>query len=52
MKAEIKKLEKLNACNSGLAWAAQQTDAEAAWAACERGDWMLWLLGRTCACRS
>ncbi len=39
-------LVKLNACGSGVQWAAKFPDAQAAWDACERGDWMLWLLGK------
>lgn len=36
----------LGACEDAREWVDAQPDAEAAWAACERGDWMLWLAGR------
>src|SRR5271170_2647121 len=35
-----------DACSEALSWALAQPSAEDAWAACIRGDWMLWLLGR------
>ena len=35
-----------NACRNALTWARKQKSARAAWRDCERGDWMLWLLGR------
>jgi len=34
-----------HACGDALQWAATKPDADTAWAECERGDWMLWLLG-------
>ena len=39
-------LTKLGACSDAVAWVDGQPDAATAWAACERGDWMLWLLCR------
>ncbi len=39
-------LVRLRACADAVAWARQYPDLRAAWAACERGDWMLWLAGR------
>ena len=39
-------LWRLGACGDAVAWAAGFPDLGAAWAACERGDWMLWLAGR------
>jgi len=39
-------LEKLSACKRAVEWVAEQPSAAAAWRNCERGDWMLWLLGR------
>jgi len=39
-------LEKLSACKWAVEWVAEQPSAAAAWRNCERGDWMLWLLGR------
>src|SRR6185503_5862448 len=35
-----------NACREAQEWAAQYHDLASAWAACERGDWLLWLAGR------
>ena len=37
-----------NACCDALAWAQTQESATAAWATCERGDWMLWILDKLC----
>lgn len=45
MSALSERLEVLGACSSGIHWAAGFDDPQAAWAACQRGDWMLWLLG-------
>jgi hypothetical protein len=39
-------LRSLRACDSAIAWAQTQPDAATAWAACERGDWLLWLAAR------
>ena len=39
-------LTRLGACPEAIAWADGYGSAEAAWAACERGDWMLWIAGR------
>ncbi len=35
-----------DACHPAIKWARTQPDAETAWQACARGDWMLWWLGR------
>ena len=35
-----------NACSNAVEWARSQKSAAAAWKSCERGDWMLWLLGK------
>jgi hypothetical protein len=37
----------LDACSEAIEWAETQPDLATAWAVCERGDWMLWLIGRT-----
>jgi hypothetical protein len=37
-------LRSLRACDEAVEWAADYDDLPSAWAACERGDWMLWLL--------
>ena len=42
----VKKLIKLGACREAVSWAEEQADDTSAWIACERGDWMLWLLGK------
>ena len=42
------KLKAFGACNKAVEWARTQPSATAAWKACERGDWMLWLLGERC----
>jgi hypothetical protein len=36
-------LRKLHACDEAVEWVAERT-LEQAWAECERGDWMIWLL--------
>ena len=40
-------LVRLKACNEAVEWARTKPDYATAWRACERGDWMLWLLERT-----
>jgi len=40
------RLEKLNACADAVEWAREYPSLQAAWDACERADWMMWLLGR------
>ena len=39
-------LESLRPCQESLDWIGSRRSAARAWAECERGDWMLWLLGR------
>lgn len=39
-------LKRFGACDEAVAWAQDYESLAAAWAACERGDWMLWLLAR------
>ena len=36
----------LGVCQDAIEYAATHPDAESAWAACVRGDWMLWLCGK------
>ena len=43
----IDKLNKLGACNEAVEWAKEMKNGQAAWDNCERGDWMLWLAGKT-----
>jgi hypothetical protein len=38
-----------DACTSAVEWARSQPDYATAWAACQRGDWLLWLVGRMAA---
>ena len=40
------KIKYLNPCGDAVAWLDQQPSWEVAWAACPRGDWMLWLADR------
>lgn len=39
-------LKRLKACPDAIEWARKCESIEAAWSACERGDWMLWYAGR------
>lgn len=38
-------LHRLGACRSAIEWARLYPSPNAAWAACDRGDWMLWAAG-------
>jgi hypothetical protein len=42
-------LRKMNACSEAVAWyeSYDWADEEAAWLACQRPDWLLWLAGRS-----
>ena len=40
------KLKKLHPCSDALQWVSEQKNPQQAWDDCERGDWMLWLLGK------
>ena len=42
----IKALVRLNACSDAVEWAGGFDTPEKAWQECQRGDWMLWLLGK------
>ena len=44
-KSVITKLYKMAPCREAIEWAKNQPNKQAAWDQCERGDWMLWLLG-------
>ena len=46
MKKHIAYLKKLGACLEAIEWAEQFNSAQEAWDRCERGDFMLWLLGK------
>jgi hypothetical protein len=39
-------LRTIGACDEAREWADSYTSAKKAWNECERGDWMLWLLGK------
>jgi hypothetical protein len=42
-------LARLKPCPEAVTWARTQRSLKVAWAKCERGDWMLWFVGKTCA---
>ncbi len=48
MKHWSERFEKLSPCPEALEWARTQDTYEAAWANCERGDWMMWDLAHKC----
>ena len=39
------KLKEMDACSDAVEWAKQFSSLQKAWDKCERGDWMLWLVG-------
>jgi len=41
------KLIEMRACKDAVAWVGNRT-LKQAWEACERADWMLWLVGKMC----
>ena len=45
MKAWIEPIADMEACDEAVDWCEQFDSLDEAWQACERGDWMLWLLG-------
>jgi hypothetical protein len=42
----IRAIKKLGACEEAVKDAHNFKTSEELWAACKRGDWMLWLIGR------
>lgn len=46
MKEHVKYLIELNACQKAIDYAEQFKTLQITWDKCERGDWMLWLLGK------
>ena len=42
---KVDKLREIGACRNSVGWAVSQPSRAAAWQNCERGDWLLWLLG-------
>ncbi|MFH1615797.1 MAG: hypothetical protein ABIG61_12040 [Planctomycetota bacterium] len=47
MKKHSEKLKQLNACLEAIEYADEFSSLQAAWDDCRRGDWLLWLLGKT-----
>ena len=45
----VQVLTDLNACHEAIKWARTQPNWKTLWNNCERGDWMLWLIGKTIA---
>jgi len=45
LKNWIKTLKEMGTCGNALAWCKGYKSLAEAWADCQRGDWMLWLLG-------
>ena len=46
MKKHIIELKKLKACHEAVEYANQFDTLQVVWDNCERGDWMLWLIGK------
>ena len=46
---DLQRLMALNPCNEAVEWAKGYPTLDAAWAACERPDWLLWWIGATVA---
>ena len=46
MKKWIKPINEMGACSEAIKWLGDYDNLADAWAVCERGDWMLWLLGK------
>jgi hypothetical protein len=42
----IEYLRSLDACHSAVNWSSDYPTLQKAWNECDRGDWMLWLLGK------
>jgi hypothetical protein len=42
----VEKVRAMGACEDAVEWLSKQKSVKQAWADCERGDWMLWLLGK------
>lgn len=47
MKHWTDSLVRIGACNEAVEWAKAYPSLKAAWKACERADWMLWLLAKS-----
>ena len=46
MKKHITYLNELHACDEAIEWVESFPTLQKGWDKCERGDWMLWLLGK------
>ena len=46
MEAWLKPIKRLSACKEAIEWGEQYGTIDEAWTNCERGDWMLWLVGK------
>ena len=46
MEKLIEQLKKWDACAEGIKHAEKYTSFKTLWSECERGDWMLWLIGK------
>jgi len=46
MKEQTRLLKKLNPCGNAVVFVEKYKNPQGAWDACNRGDWMLWLLGK------
>jgi hypothetical protein len=46
IKRVVNSLIKMGACKEAIEWLETQSSIKQAWDTCERGDWMLWLLGK------
>jgi hypothetical protein len=44
----ISLLKKLDACPEAIVWAEKYKSLDLAWSKCKRGDWMLWVVGKSC----
>lgn len=49
-RTHVEQLVSLCACTDAIEFASQFDSLVEAWQACERGDWMLWLVGRMINC--
>ena len=41
----IEKLNSMDACNEAVDYVGKFDDLQVMWDTCDRGDWMLWLIG-------
>jgi Xaa-Pro aminopeptidase len=46
MKTIANRIASLHPCAEATTWASAYTNAAKAWAECQRGDWMLWIIGK------